>query len=143
VKGKVVSQPNNEMSDGNELAQGELWILVDETEEAPEGELARFRGRKRYSAEVLGDKLQDFTATLSTALSRIQQIGAGFELSEVSVDVRMSAQVGFELIAQAGIEGGITLTFRRPEISHNLGTGNNADAGTPAIVDSGEVLPTE
>jgi hypothetical protein len=95
-----------------ELAPDELWILVDE-EGRPEAELARYWGRKRFSAEALGDKLQEFTATLSRALSKIQQIGSGFELSEVSVDARLSADFGFELIAKAGVEGGITLTFKR------------------------------
>ncbi len=104
-------------SGGQELAPGELWILVDDEE--PEAELERYWGRKRYSAAALGDKLQEFTSTLSEALSKIQKIGAGFELSEVSVDVRLSAEVGFELIAKAGVEGGITLTFKRVQASSN------------------------
>lgn len=104
-------QSADEESSTEELAPGELWVLVDE--EKPEGELTRYWGRKRYSADALGDNLQKFTSTLSEALSKIQKIGAGFELSEVSVDARLSAEVGFELIAKAGIEGGITLTFKR------------------------------
>lgn len=107
-----MSQSGDEESSVEKLAPGELWILVDE--EKPEAELERYWGRKRYSAAALGDRLQDFTSTLSEALSKIQKVSSGFELSEVSVDVRLSAEVGFELIAKAGVEGGITLTFKRP-----------------------------
>jgi hypothetical protein len=95
------------------LAEGELWVLVDEPEGTQEGELARFHGRGRFSADALGDNLQNFTATLSRSLAKIQEIGSGFELAEVSVNAVLSAEVGFQLIAKAGVEGGITLTFRR------------------------------
>jgi hypothetical protein len=112
-----MSDSDDGESDRQELARGELWVLVDDEE--PQAELERFWGRKRYSAAALGDRLQEFTSTLSDALSKIQKVGAGFELHEVSVDVRLSAEVGFELIAKAGVEGGITLTFQRVPASSN------------------------
>jgi hypothetical protein len=107
---RAMTQASNKNRDG-ELAPGEIWILVDE--DKPDAELARFGNRKRYSADALGDRLQEFTSTLSQALSKIQKVAADFELSEVSVDARLSAEVGFELIAKAGVGGGITLTFKR------------------------------
>jgi hypothetical protein len=114
-----MTQSGTDDGSSDELHPGELWVLVDEPEAAAEGEVARFRGNKRYSAEDLGNKLQEFTKTLGMALAKIERITAGFELDEVSADVRLSAEIGFVLIAKAGIEGGITLTFRRAQTSSN------------------------
>lgn len=124
-----MAHSGDEESGVKPLAPGELWILVDE--ETPEAESALLperdviagvpsyallkSRRKTYSAADLGDRLQEFTSTLSMALSKIQGIGAGFELSEVSVDVRLSVELGVELIAKAGVEGGINLTFKRAQ----------------------------
>jgi len=95
-----------------ELGEDELWILVDEPP-AAEGELARFWGRRKYSVDTLGENLQSLTEKISRALGNVTPLGHGFELDEISIDARLSAEVGFELIAKAGVEGGITLTFRR------------------------------
>jgi hypothetical protein len=115
-----MTQSGTDDGDRDELRAGEIWVLVDDPEGAAEGEVTPFRSRKRYSAADLGDKLQEFTATLGQTLAKIQRIGGGFELDEVSTDVRLSAEFGFELIAKAGIEGGLTLTFRRAQTNSSV-----------------------
>jgi hypothetical protein len=110
-------ESSRDHSAGETLAEGELWVLVDAPEGTQEGEVTRFHGRSRFSADALGDNLHNFTATLSRSLSKVQEIGSGFELAEVSVNAVLSAEIGFQLIAKAGVEGGITLTFRRAATS--------------------------
>jgi hypothetical protein len=62
----------------------------------------------------LGDQLQEFVIAFSKSLNRVQEASvSGYSLSEVSVDVKLTANLGVVLIAQAGITGGITLTFKR------------------------------
>ncbi len=103
-------------ADPKKTKQGsdKLWVLTDVS---PVDETAKTLLPSTPSAidpEKLGEQIQDFVLAFSKSLDKIQSVSvSGFDLTQISVDVKLSATLGLVLIGQAGVTGGITLTFSK------------------------------
>ncbi len=91
-----------------------IWVLTDAAP-VEEGVKPLLPGAPTAGdVEKLGEQLQEFVTAFSKSLGKIQDVSlTGFNLAEVAVDVKLSATLGIVMIGQAGVTGGITLTFRR------------------------------
>lgn|ERR1700731_4113893 len=85
-----------------------LFVLVDETED-----LQKFGGPKEIDADKLGEQLQKFGDAISRALDKCKRLAGEFELKEISLEAKLSAEFGFMLVSKAGVEGAVTLKFER------------------------------
>ncbi len=90
-----------------------IWVLTDAS---PYGaaETLLPSAPVAIDAEKLGEQLQEFITAFSKSLDSVTNISVnGFNLSQVSVNVQLTASLGLILIGQAGVTSGITLTFTR------------------------------
>jgi len=87
----------------------EIFVI---TEDSGAG-IQKFAADKSIPVEKLREHLRAFTGALSSALDSIQSVAGDFQLSEVQVTATLSAEAGFVWVTKAGVEGGITLTFKR------------------------------
>jgi hypothetical protein len=85
-----------------------IWILMDADDS---GDLAEYSGPVKIDAKKLGEHLEKFTSSMSKALDKCKSIDKEYELSEVTIDVKLSAEAGFVLVSKAGVEGTIGLKF--------------------------------
>jgi hypothetical protein len=84
-----------------------LFVLVDDED------LQKFGGPKEIDADKLGEQLQKFGDAISRALDKCKRLAGEFELKEISLEAKLSAEFGFMLVSKAGVEGAVTLKFER------------------------------
>lgn len=89
-------------------APSTLYVLIDEP-----GDVERFGGPREIDADKLGDHLQKFTEAVSRALEKCKRLAGQYELSEVSLEAKLTAEFGFVLVSKAGVEGAVTLKFAK------------------------------
>jgi len=94
------SQPSNQ----------DIWVLLDSPTADP-GDIARYAGPQKISAEKLAEHLQDFVSSISSALKQVQSVAGEYSLKEITLEAKLSAEVGFVLISKGGVEGAISLKF--------------------------------
>ena len=85
-----------------------IYVLYDDG-----ADVAKFGGPREIDAEKLGQNLQKFTNAISRALATCKTIAGDFELREISLEAKLTAEVGFVLVSKAGVEGTVTLNFKR------------------------------
>jgi hypothetical protein len=85
-----------------------LFVLMDEP-----GDVERFAGPKEIDADKLGEQLQKFGDAISRALDKCKRLAGEFELKEISLEAKLTAEFGFMLVSKAGVEGAVTLKFER------------------------------
>lgn len=85
-----------------------VYVLIDEPRD-----LEQFGGPKEIDADKLGEHLQKFSDAISRALEKCKSLAGQFELKEVSLEAKLTAEFGFVLISKAGVEGAVTLKFER------------------------------
>ena len=91
-----------------------IWVLTDTSSLHGAAETLLSTAPSAVDVERLGEQLQGFVTAFSKSLARLPNVlPNGFSLSQVSVDVKLTAELGVVLIGQAGVTGGITLTFTR------------------------------
>jgi|GEM_PF-6620862 len=107
----------------------EIWVLVDEP--TGTGDLKKYSGPQKISVETLGKHLQSFVSGISKALQNyktsLMEVGE-FELSEVTLEAKLSTELGFVLVSKTGVEGTINLKFekrKQPESTSNADTPTN------------------
>ncbi len=89
-----------------------LWVLTDAS---PHGAAETLLPPTPVAidAEKLGEQLEEFVRVFAKSLDNVKDITvSGYNLTTISVDVKISATLGVVLIG-AGVAGGITLTFSR------------------------------
>jgi hypothetical protein len=87
---------------------GSVYVLIDEPRD-----LEQFGGPKEIDADKLGEHLQKFGGAISRALEKCKDLAGEFELKEVSLETKLTAEFGFVLVSKAGVEGAVTLKFQR------------------------------
>lgn len=85
-----------------------LYVLIDEP-----ADIEQFGGPKEIDADKLGEHLQKFSSAISHALEKCKSLAGQFELKEVSLEAKLTAEFGFVLVSKAGVEGSVTLKFER------------------------------
>ncbi len=91
-----------------------IWVLADVSPVEEGAEPLLPAAPTMIDAEKLGEQLQEFVTAFTKSLDKVQNVSlTGFNLSEVAVDVKLSASLGIVMIGQAGVTGGLTLTFSR------------------------------
>jgi hypothetical protein len=85
-----------------------VYVLIDEP-----ADLEQFGGPKEIDADKLGDHLQKFSGAISRALEKCKNLAGEFELKEVSLEAKLTAEFGFVLVSKAGVEGAVTLKFQK------------------------------
>lgn len=92
----------------------ELWVLVDDP--TGTGDLAKYSGPQKISVETLGEHLQLFvsgvTKVLQSYKTSIMEVGE-FELTEVTLEAKLTTELGFVLVSKTGVEGTINLKFEK------------------------------
>jgi hypothetical protein len=98
------------MSNQSAAESDVIWVLLD----APEGgDLSRYAGPVQIDAEKLGEHFRSFTSAVSKALESCRSLAGEFELSEVAIEAKLSAEVGFALVSKAGVEGVVGFKFEK------------------------------
>ncbi len=91
-----------------------IWVLTDASSVHGATQTLLPAAPLAVDVEKLGEQLQEFVIAFSKSLDKLQDVSVnGYYLSQVSVDVKLTATLGVVLIGQAGLTGGITLTFAR------------------------------
>lgn len=85
-----------------------LYVLIDEP-----GDVEKFGGPKEIDADKLGEQLQKFSDAISRALQKCKSIAGEYELQEISLEAKLTAEFGFVLVTKAGVEGAVTLKFAK------------------------------
>ncbi|MCU1326135.1 MAG: hypothetical protein JWN34_1505 [Bryobacterales bacterium] len=85
-----------------------IYVLVDEPTD-----LAKFGGPKEIDADQLGAQLQKFSDAVSQAVGHCKKIAGDFQLDEITLEAKFSAEFGFMFVSKAGVEGAVTLKFAR------------------------------
>lgn len=91
----------------------EVWVLLDAPAGAKDQDLMSYGGPQRIDVAKLGEHLQSFTSAMTEVLKKVKTLAGDFELSEVSLQAKLTAEVGFVLITKAGMEGAIDLKFAK------------------------------
>jgi hypothetical protein len=90
-----------------------IWVLVD----APSGgDLMQYAGPLQIDVEKLGQHFEAFTKAISKAIEKASQpLGAKsqYELTEITLEAKLSAEVGFTLVSKGGVEGTFGFKFAR------------------------------
>jgi hypothetical protein len=102
------------MAKKNQTAQTEtIWVLVD----APSGgDLVQYAGPLQIDVEKLGQHFETFTRAISKAIEKANQpLGTKkqYELTEITLEAKLSAEVGFTLVSKGGVEGTFGFKFER------------------------------
>jgi hypothetical protein len=85
-----------------------VYVLIDEP-----ADVELFSGAKEIDADKLGEHLQNFSGGISRALEKCKSLAGEFELKEVTLEAKLTAEFGFVLVSKAGVQGGITLKFQK------------------------------
>ena len=88
-----------------------IYVLVDDD---PVG-IARFAGAQEIDADKLGQQLQKFSSAISRALTQVTSLAGEFVLQEIDLEAKFTAEFGFVFVSKAGVEGSVTLHFKRPD----------------------------
>jgi hypothetical protein len=109
-----VEREKKEMKEQQTPNEDVIWVLLD----APEGgDLSRYAGPVQIDAEKLGEHLRTFTGAVSKALRSCRTLAGEFELTEVTLEAKLSAEVGFALVSKAGMEGTVSFKFEKEKRS--------------------------
>jgi len=93
-----------------------IFVLIDEP-----GDVEKFGGPKEIDADKLGEQLRRFSDGIRRALQQCKCLAGEFELSEISLEAKLTAEFGFILVSKAGVEGAVTLKFSRvPRTSNQV-----------------------
>jgi len=87
-----------------------IWVLLDAPED---GDLARYAGPVQIDAQKLKQHFQSFTSVIAKALEGCKPRKGDFELSEIAVEAKLTAEAGFALVSKAGVEGTVGFKFER------------------------------
>ena len=90
-----------------------IWVLLDGPQDA---DLARYAGPLQIDVEKLGEHFETFTKAISKAIEKCSQpLGtkSQYELTEIALEAKLSAEVGFTLVSKGGVEGTIGFKFER------------------------------
>lgn len=85
-----------------------IFVLLDDPDD-----VAAFAGPKEIDVDKLGDQLKRFTEAISKALERCRSVGGQYDLAEIVLEAKLTAEVGFALVSKAGVEGTVSLKFAR------------------------------
>jgi hypothetical protein len=85
-----------------------IFVLLDDA-----ADVAKFGGPQEIDAAQLGAQLQRFSSAVSEAVSHCKSIGEEFDLTEITLQAKLTAEFGFVLVSKAGVEGAVTLKFSR------------------------------
>jgi hypothetical protein len=85
-----------------------IFVLLDES-----ADVEKFGGPKEIDADKLGEQLQKFGDAISRALDKCKRLAGEFELNEISLEAKLTAEFGFVFVSKAGVEGAVTLKFER------------------------------
>lgn len=85
-----------------------VYVLVDDT-----GDVSRFGGPKEMDADKLGEHLGKFSRAMSRALEQCKTLAGEFDLTEITLEAKLTTEFGFVLVSKAGVEGGVSLKFTR------------------------------
>jgi hypothetical protein len=85
-----------------------IYVLVDDP-----ADVSKFSGVKEIDADQLGQQLQKFSDAVSQAVSHCKKIAGDFQLEEITLEAKFSAEFGFMFVSKAGVEGSVTLRFAR------------------------------
>ncbi len=85
-----------------------VFVLIDEP-----GDVEKFGGPKEIDADKLGEQLRKFSDAIGRALQQCKRLAGDFELNEISLEAKLTAEFGFVLVSKAGVEGAVTLKFSR------------------------------
>jgi hypothetical protein len=91
----------------------DIWVLTEVTMEEVSPEIRQYGALNKISPEKLAELLNRFVVLMGKTLGQVQQFSEEWDLEEITVSLALSGEVGLTLIAKAGAEGGIELTFRR------------------------------
>jgi hypothetical protein len=94
-----------------------IFVLIDEP-----GDVEKFGGAKEIDADKLGEQLRRFSDAIGRALQQCKRLSGEFELNEISLEARLTAEFGFVLVSKAGVEGAVTLKFSRIPRPQTAGT---------------------
>ena len=102
------------MAKKKETTQNEtIWVLMD----APSGgDLVQYAGPLQIDAEKLGEQFRNFTSAISKAIEQSStSLGnrSKYELTEITLEAKLSAEVGFMLVSKGSVEGTIGFKFER------------------------------
>ena len=98
---------NDSRGPSTEQAQA-IYVLVDEP-----GDVAKFGGPKEIDADKLGEHLSRFSGAISRALAQVKTLAGEFQLSEITLEAKLTTEFGFVLLSKAGVEGSVSLKFAR------------------------------
>lgn len=101
------------MNTNQQATSQAVWILLDSPSE---GDLTRYSGPLQIDVGQLKQYLQSFASAMAETLEGCRLLAGDFELQEVSMKAKLSAEAGFMLVSKAGIEGGIDLKFVRNKV---------------------------
>lgn len=99
------------MSESDELDNGKgqvIYVLLDEP-----SDVAKFGAPKEIDADKLGEHLDRLSSAVSRALGHVKSLAGEFQLSEISLEAKLSTEVGLVLVSKAGVEGAVKLKFVR------------------------------
>ena len=85
-----------------------VYVLVDDT-----GDVSRFGGPKEMDADKLGEHLSKFSRAMSRALEQCKTLAGEFDLTEITLEAKLTTEFGFVLVSKAGVEGAVSLKFTR------------------------------
>ena len=85
-----------------------VYVLVDET-----GDVSKFGGPKEMDADKLGEQLGKFSGAMSRALEQCKTLAGEFDLTEITLQAKLTTEFGFVLVSKAGVEGAVSLKFTR------------------------------
>ena len=90
-----------------------IWVLVD----GPTGsDLAQYSGPLQIDVEKLGEHFEAFTSAISRAIEKCSKpLGtqSEFELNEITLEAKLSAEVGLTLVSKGGVEGTFGFKFEK------------------------------
>lgn len=88
-----------------------IWVLTEERG----GDLAQYAGPLEIGVEKLKEHMEKFSNSVSKVIASVQDLAGEYELGEITLKVSLSAEKGFVLVSQAGVEGAIELKFTKKE----------------------------
>ena len=90
-----------------------IWVLVDAPQDS---DLAQYAGPVQIDVERLGEHFETFTKAISKVIEKCSQpLGPRnqFELTEIALEAKLSAEVGLTLVSKGGVEGTFGFKFER------------------------------
>jgi hypothetical protein len=96
------------MTEQHSTEERVVWVLLD----GPEGgDLRHFAGPLQIGVDKLKAHFQSFTSAIAETLEGCRSLAGDFELGEVTIKAKLSAEAGFVLISKVGIEGAVDFKF--------------------------------